>query len=940
MDDLKEKFKTLMNKPSVLPAVVSSTSDVSSAEAVERRVCVSNDVSEPEAEQAVLDSIQGSFFQTVDSSEVCREQLQRFPPTMDVNLVNGQRQILRRQLTVVSKKVSDMILHCQPEHSQELERVMLLQEELLQTLAVCQTARQSVRQAQAHFTAGGLGVLANYRHRQALRTVLRPLHTIRTLQMTEARLEELLRAEDYPGCIHVLQECLKVAAAYRQFSCVSDMTNKLQDTLDMVEEQLDVGLGKLCTRFDAERYSRLQEAYRLLGKTQTAADQLLMHMTSAVHTASGQQVLAYVQSTDGAQQPVQKRQYPDLCALVPTESVLPCLRDLCRVLWNIIYNYHCIFQWHRSRTEAEAVQAETESAELSLNRRYVAQKLEHGRSRIWLDVQGRVRAYLLAAELSHFSFDDFIQILDVVHRLLEIGAELSGQEGGPLEEAVKKQCVAFIHVYHRARLEELRMFLENEAWEVCPVKPTFSVHNLQEFKHLRRQHLLQSDVEPEPRVLYLKTYDAERNPFDVYRDAKVDGEQLPSTEMTDSDSDDESEELKVQQVEEAPGDGPHRQSTAVSSPRRMPTAAALAPPVSSTALHVLRLCGRYLRMMALLRTVALDVVVCLSQLFDFYLYTVYSLFAPPDDVGSSPRLVSALQRISDQLIERSPAQSAVGADPSRAAGGSPAPPAGPSTQWSSVRVPPASLNPAVELHRPERLHGLAARLVAAESVVFIADQLELIRRHVEGNIPQSKRLYVQQFYGQTVAAAADVRGPVYFPVTSRVMDSDVILMRMANVNWEVKELCSQHSAYVDLMLRDLQVFSMRLEELGRRLPVPRPVYDTLWDQCVRVANRAFVEGFASARRCSNEGRALMQLDYQQFVTKLERLTRLRPLPERNLVETYVKAYYVPESGLDDWIRQHKEYTKRQVTGLIGCMSHVGKRARTRLLGLLEEDGRR
>ena len=44
---------------------------------------------------------------------------------------------------------------------------------------------------------------------------------------------------------------------------------------------------------------------------------------------------------------------------------------------------------------------------------------------------------------------------------------------------MKKQCVAFFHVYHRARLEELRTFLENEAWEVCPVKPTFSVYSLQ-----------------------------------------------------------------------------------------------------------------------------------------------------------------------------------------------------------------------------------------------------------------------------------------------------------------------------------------------------------------------------------------------------------------------------------------------------------------------------
>ena len=75
--------------------------------------------------------------------------------------------------------------------------------------------------------------------------------------------------------------------------------------------------------------------------------------------------------------------------------------------------------------------------------------------------------------------------------------------------------------------------------------------------------------------------------------------------------------------------------------------------------------------------------------------------------------------------------------------------------------------------------------------------------------------------------------------------------------------------------------------------------------CGRRVTAARLARFAAARRCSNEGRALMQLDYQQFVTKLERLTRLRPLPERQLVEAYIKAYYVPESALEDWIRQHK-----------------------------------
>ena len=33
--------------------------------------------------------------------------------------------------------------------------------------------------------------------------------------------------------------------------------------------------------------------------------------------------------------------------------------------------------------------------------------------------------------------------------------------------------------------------------------------------------------------------------------------------------------------------------------------------------------------------------------------------------------------------------------------------------------------------------------------------------------------------------------------------------------------------------------------------------------------------YASAKKCSNEGRALMQLDFQQFLIKLEKITDLR-----------------------------------------------------------------
>jgi hypothetical protein len=39
--------------------------------------------------------------------------------------------------------------------------------------------------------------------------------------------------------------------------------------------------------------------------------------------------------------------------------------------------------------------------------------------------------------------------------------------------------------------------------------------------------------------------------------------------------------------------------------------------------------------------------------------------------------------------------------------------------------------------------------------------------------------------------------------------------------------------------------------------------------------------------------------------KLEKLTELRPIPEREYVEAYIKAYYLPEDQLETWVKDHK-----------------------------------
>lgn len=122
--------------------------------------------------------------------------------------------------------------------------------------------------------------------------------------------------------------------------------------------------------------------------------------------------------------------------------------------------------------------------------------------------------------------------------------------------------------------------------------------------------------------------------------------------------------------------------------------------------------------------------------------------------------------------------------------------------------------------------------------------------------------------------------------------------------------------------------------------------------------------YANVKKCSNEGRALMQLDFQQFLMKLEKLTDLRPIPDKEFVETYIKAYYLTENDMEQFIKNHRvsssppgadpslrsalallltfavlqEYSMKQLANLVNvCLgSHINKKARQKLLAAIDD----
>lgn len=118
---------------------------------------------------------------------------------------------------------------------------------------------------------------------------------------------------------------------------------------------------------------------------------------------------------------------------------------------------------------------------------------------------------------------------------------------------------------------------------------------------------------------------------------------------------------------------------------------------------------------------------------------------------------------------------------------------------------------------------------------------------------------------QTVNIAVELREPIYMHVAAKYIQHEQVLQSMERVNWEVKEIMSQHNLYVDQLIQDLYVFRLKetdLIQFGRKLS-SESASQILWNQVLKLVNFIFIDGFAT-KKCTPEGRALMQVCHSIF----------------------------------------------------------------------------
>ena len=151
--------------------------------------------------------------------------------------------------------------------------------------------------------------------------------------------------------------------------------------------------------FCTKKYTKLQDAYKLLGKTLIAMDQLHMNFISAIHTSAFTVLRNNIQqSTDEKQ----KMLFEQMCENVSAEKYIACLIVLCKSFWKILVCYYQVTMWHQnvnidsSQTPPNNIGTNNNSTD-----EYIQQKFKNGQTRIWNDIQSKICVYLSSSKLHY-----------------------------------------------------------------------------------------------------------------------------------------------------------------------------------------------------------------------------------------------------------------------------------------------------------------------------------------------------------------------------------------------------------------------------------------------------------------------------------------------------------------------------------------------------------
>ena len=90
--------------------------------------------------------------------------------------------------------------------------------------------------------------------------------------------------------------------------------------------------------------------------------------------------------------------------------------------------------------------------------------------------------------------------------------------------------------------------------------------------------------------------------------------------------------------------------------------------------------------------------------------------------------------------------------------------------------------------------------------------------------------------------------------------------------------------------------------------------------CLHYCMTIVIDGFGKVKKCTDEGRMLMSVDFSSLIRNLERVTRVSPIPNSKYVEESIGCFFTPENSLLDWVQVHPEYPPKLMLSIMSLVT--------------------
>eukprot|EP01132_Coremiostelium_polycephalum_P002772 gene2772-3446_t len=876
-------------------------------------------------------------------------------------------------LEVVDSRFNDLIKKSYNGFVEGMSQVYEIERDLTHSAVLCGSGKQYLGSVQKDLTVFGFTLLAKYRVRQIYKYTLSQITRIKDISETSRRIQQFLNCNEFSEAL-LLSQKIKDLSSFSHYNYVSNLIEGHQSTVHLILDKIDTAFIEVCHQYKAKQLEKIMESYYLLNQGIRLREKIHQNFILNVEEHSRKIVKTQIQMSYSNPEELKSMRFVDMCKLLNEEQFVPTLLAILEHLSSLMWSHYMMKNWILLKSQEKIVE---EEKKFYID---IFKLLYTNRKSMWNTIQSQVK-HILGSLKTTLKIEEFIKVLDSINHFVDFGHEFSGEDANILKSMMKDKSFAYFENFHRKLIEDLKIYLENEMWHKVPLPNDFTVLDIKEFGAViltpNTTRKLSSSKPPPPLLLLSLTEEKQisLNPDDhnipFLNNFKSDGKSNPFSSMIES----------RKTLSEAAGDRldhlnkDNNKNNNNTNGNSGGTQNLSSPMICATTVYVIKLIGKYLQMMKILKPLAYSIFTAIAQLLEYYVYTVFTFFGGDtsnhsifnDDSNINPILKKTMQRLRSKFNSSSSSstptlqsssllssthlfQSKLNSPlslRSSSDGNSKPPPlniqnkdhqnisksesdAEISIQWTLPKL-------SEQVLLDKNLYGLEYKITGLESMMFLVDAIMEAQPLVLSLVPGEKVDSISNFYLETVRVVVLLRNLCYKNIASQLLNFDQIYGLISSTKWDLKEVPIQHNQYVSKIIIEFHRFTGNLNEISSKSSLSQKVRNLLWENTITFAMETLIDAYSKIKKCTNFGRNLMTMDVKKLQSDLESLTTIRPIPHIKHVEDYITAFYLRDTDLLK-LAKDSEFTVKQIISVVNVIpvEFLPKNTKQKLLNDLED----